>query len=104
MSRIAPHALIALLLLAVAAPAAELTEQKADAKLSSGTFAGLKFRSIGPALMSGRVADVAIDRQQPNTWYVAVETESWPHIGFAAPTTWSVVAAPRKPVILIVTE
>src|SRR5580704_12675984 len=28
---------------------------------SAGTFAGLKLRSIGPALTSGRVADLAVD-------------------------------------------
>ena len=29
------------------------------------------FRSIGPAFMSGRIADLAIDPKKPNTWYVA---------------------------------
>ncbi|HMP31164.1 MAG TPA: glycosyl hydrolase, partial [Saprospiraceae bacterium] len=33
---------------------------------------GLKFREIGPALMSGRIADIAIDPTNPATWYVAV--------------------------------
>lgn len=32
----------------------------------------LKFRSIGPAFMSGRIGDLAIDQEEPNTWYVAV--------------------------------
>lgn len=41
-------------------------------KLSADTFAGLKLRAIGPALMSGRIADVAVDPAKPNTWYVAV--------------------------------
>lgn len=40
-------------------------------KLNSGTLSGLKWRGIGPALMSGRIADVAIDSDKPNTWYVA---------------------------------
>ncbi len=35
-------------------------------------FAGLKFRSIGPAFMSGRIADIAIHPQNNNVWYVAV--------------------------------
>jgi photosystem II stability/assembly factor-like uncharacterized protein len=35
-------------------------------------FGGLKFRSIGPAFMSGRIADIAIHPQKPSTWYVAV--------------------------------
>ncbi|MBK9292454.1 MAG: glycosyl hydrolase [Bacteroidetes bacterium] len=33
---------------------------------------GFKFRSIGPALMSGRIADIAIDPQNHHVWYVAV--------------------------------
>ena len=36
------------------------------------TFSGLAFRSIGPALMSGRIADIAIHPQDDNLWYVAV--------------------------------
>ena len=37
----------------------------------SGQLSGLKFRSVGPALMSGRIADIAVDPVKPNTWYVA---------------------------------
>ena len=33
---------------------------------------GFKFRSLGPAFMSGRIADIAIDPKNENTWYVAV--------------------------------
>ncbi len=39
----------------------------ADAK-----FSGLAFRSIGPAFMSGRIADIAIHPEDQNLWYVAV--------------------------------
>lgn len=35
-------------------------------------FSNLKFRSIGPAFMSGRIADIAIDPASESTWYVAV--------------------------------
>ena len=42
-----------------------------DAQLKT-VAAAMKFRSIGPAFMSGRIGDVAIDHEQPNTWYVAV--------------------------------
>lgn len=31
-----------------------------------------RMRGIGPALMSGRIGDLAVDPQHPNTWYVAV--------------------------------
>ncbi len=40
--------------------------------LSDSTFAGLKLRNIGPALMSGRIADIAIHPDDNNLWYVAV--------------------------------
>ncbi len=40
--------------------------------LSAHTFAGLKLRGIGPAFISGRVADLAVDPRHPATYYVAV--------------------------------
>ena len=46
--------------------------QEKETKLKSETFAGLKFRGIGPALMSGRIADIAIHPQKQSTWYIAV--------------------------------
>ena len=48
----------------------------------------LKFRSIGPALMSGRIADIAIDPVKPNTWYVAAGSGNlWKTVN--AGTTWT---------------
>ena len=38
----------------------------------SSALGGFKFRSIGQAFMSGRIADIAIDPKNENTWYVAV--------------------------------
>lgn len=40
--------------------------------MDSGLFDSLEFRSIGPAFMSGRIADIAIDPTNENVWYVAV--------------------------------
>ena len=40
--------------------------------MSAKTFSGLALRPIGPALMSGRIADIALEPGDPNTWYVAV--------------------------------
>ncbi|WP_223550986.1 sialidase family protein [Aestuariivivens sp. NBU2969] len=49
---------------------------------------GLKFRSIGPAFMSGRIADIAIDPNNQNVWYVAVGSGGvWKTVN--AGTTWS---------------
>ena len=39
---------------------------------SAKTFEGLKFRNIGPAFMSGRIADIAIHPTDYSVWYVAV--------------------------------
>lgn len=39
--------------------------------LKSSTFAGLKWRSIGPAFTSGRIADFAVNPYNHSEWYVA---------------------------------
>jgi hypothetical protein len=44
----------------------------ADDLLSEATFEGLTLRNIGPAVRSGRVADLAIHPEDESTWYVAV--------------------------------
>jgi hypothetical protein len=38
----------------------------------SATYSGLKFRSIGPAMTSGRIGDIAVNPTNFNEWYVAV--------------------------------
>src|SRR6476619_1080080 len=61
---------------ATAASAQSKTSNKKPAappdssKFTTGLLAGLKLRSIGPALTSGRVSDVAIDPSDKRTWYV----------------------------------
>ncbi len=55
--------------------------------LKSSTFDGLKFRCIGPALTSGRIADMAIHPDNQNVMYVAVGSGSvWKTTN--AGTTW----------------
>ena len=52
-----------------------LADEKTDnekTRFNAATFAGLKLRGIGPALMSGRIADIAIDPNDQSTWYVGV--------------------------------
>lgn len=41
-------------------------------ELKSDTYNGLEFRNLGPALTSGRIADIAIHPENENVWYVAV--------------------------------
>ncbi len=50
----------------------EAAEQQDEPKMSAGTFTGLELRGIGPALMSGRVADIVVHPERSSTWYVAV--------------------------------
>ena len=48
-------------------------QEKIDQKYSlSSALNGFKFRSIGPAFLSGRIADIAIDPKNENNWYEAV--------------------------------
>ena len=41
-------------------------------KIDADTFKGLTFRNLGPAMTSGRIADIAIHPENENIWYVAV--------------------------------
>ncbi|MGE3805420.1 MAG: glycosyl hydrolase [Gemmataceae bacterium] len=65
------RAALVLFTVCLAAVAGRGEEKEAPQRMKSATFQGLKLRAIGPALMSGRIADVAIDPIEPNTWYVA---------------------------------
>ena len=49
----------------------DAADESESSKMTAATFAGLKLRSIGPAMTSGRIADLAVDPVKPNTWYVA---------------------------------
>ena len=48
-------------------------DQKDEVKsaVEASTVGGLKFRLVGPALTSGRIADIAVDPRNEHTWYVA---------------------------------
>lgn len=47
-------------------------KDKDKKELNSGTFSALKFRSIGPAFASGRIADFAVNPDNPDNYFVAV--------------------------------
>jgi len=50
-------------------------------------LAGLELRTIGPAFMSGRVADIALHPENQNVWYVAVGSGGvWKTVNSG--TTW----------------
>lgn len=46
-------------------------KDKSDLPYTSSTTSSIAFRSIGPALTSGRVSDIAVDPNDNNHWFVA---------------------------------
>ncbi len=77
---------VAALVVAVVVPnlaASDETEPKS-------ALHGLELRNIGPALMSGRIADIAVHPDDPSVWYVAVGSGGvWKTVN--AGTTWTPV-------------
>ncbi len=47
------------------------SDKKKTTALSSSTFTGLKFRSVGPALTSGRIIDIAVNPNNSAEYFVA---------------------------------
>ena len=82
-------AIVSALLLPLIACAQDTAQPEEDkGPLSSETFKGLELRNIGPALMSGRIADIAIVPDDPATWFVAVGSGGvWKTTN--AGTTWT---------------
>ncbi|MGB3182368.1 MAG: glycosyl hydrolase [Cyclobacteriaceae bacterium] len=78
MRRILPYFLLMAVFLLSAVTDAEAQRRRRQSSSGGGAdmpdsvFNGIKFRSIGPAFMSGRIADLAIDPVDESTWYVAV--------------------------------
>ena len=65
----------------------ESIAQKKDTLLTSSSLSGIKLRSIGPAFMSGRIADIAVHPDNNNVWYVAVGSGGvWKTVNSG--TTW----------------
>jgi photosystem II stability/assembly factor-like uncharacterized protein len=63
------------------------TEKEEQPAFNSADFSGLKFRNIGPALTSGRIADFAVREDKPSEYYVAVASGGvWKTVN--AGTTW----------------
>ncbi len=63
-------------------------KDKCEGTMCKKTFVGLKMRGIGPALMSGRIADIAVHPNAQGTWYVAVGSGNlWKTTN--AGTTWT---------------
>ena len=68
-------ATILLMILAPQTQAQDSDERKDETPgIHSGLVAPLKFRGIGPAFMSGRIGDIAVDPENRSTWYVAASS------------------------------
>ena len=63
---------------------------KSSDPMSADTWSGLELRSIGPAIASGRISDLAVDPSNPHRYFVAVASGGvWRTINDG--TTWSPV-------------
>ncbi len=61
---------MSLVAVTLAAAGAVLSGQGGD-RLTADVVKSLELRSIGPAIATGRIADIAIDPKNPNVWYIA---------------------------------
>ncbi|HEU4989371.1 MAG TPA: hypothetical protein VFT41_06295 [Gemmatimonadaceae bacterium] len=88
-------AALALAALIVPSPAAAQRARAASAapdtgKMAGPSLAGLKLRSIGPAMISGRITDIAVNPRNESQWYVAAASGGvWKTDN--AGTTWTPV-------------
>src|SRR6516162_9297425 len=71
-------AVLLLALLTVATiPAAAFAQEKgaeSPGKIDEAVLRNLQWRSIGPAIMGGRIDDFAVVESRPNTFYVGAAT------------------------------
>ena len=71
MKRILLHFFLVLALLpALVAPAQQ--KSQTSRTLTAELVSNLQLRSIGPALTTGRIGDIAVNPRNPSVWYVAV--------------------------------
>lgn len=68
----------------------DAAEEKEPELLSAATFGGLALRGLGPAVTSGRISDLAIHPDHPDTWWVAAASGGVWKSGNAG-TTWTPV-------------
>jgi len=68
-------------------PASPSRPAPVSPSMSAGTFSGLELRSIGPAVTSGRVIDLAVHPHHRHTWYLATVGGVWKTAN--AGTSWT---------------
>jgi len=62
----------ALLLSPTGATGQEEASASAPPELDAGSFGALRLRSVGPAFMSGRISDIAVNPDNKAEWWIAV--------------------------------
>ena len=60
------------LILAISTVSTHAAKKDNSDVMTSELFASMEFRNIGPAYMSGRIADIEVDTNNPSVWYIAV--------------------------------
>lgn len=65
---------VVILAFAVGVPVATTAQDKSDNKLDETFLKNLQFRAIGPAIMGGRIDDIAVVENNPSVYYVGVAT------------------------------
>ncbi|WND01817.1 glycosyl hydrolase [Temperatibacter marinus] len=95
MKSVLTAALAASMMLASGEALAQKKSSKDKGPMTSATFNEMKLRNIGPAYMSGRIADIEVDQNNPNIWYVAVGSGGiWKTVN--AGTTWTPIFDKQK--------
>ncbi|TDF39285.1 glycosyl hydrolase [Alteromonadaceae bacterium M269] len=95
MKTILKAALVATLTMSSATVLADDAKNESKSPFSSKTFKAMELRNIGPAYMSGRISDIAIDQKNPSTWYTAVASGGvWKTVNSG--TTWTPIFDDQK--------
>ena len=90
MGRITSNVGLVLLVAAAFSFPAEVTAQTSESDVVASAASALTLREIGPAVMGGRIADIAVHPHDRSTWYVAVGSGGlWKTTN--AGTTWTPV-------------
>ena len=78
-----PQIIIILILLCIQPLFAQKKKKETVNHLEKTSINALKWRSVGPALTSGRVSDIAVNQNNPFEYYVAIasggvwKTSNW---------------------------
>ncbi len=80
-------ALFLTIMLGAPSMATAAADEEEESPLNASVLSGLELRSLGPALMSGRIADIVVAPDDPGTWYVAAGSGGvWKTVNSG--TTW----------------